>query len=103
MKIEAKVFKSDKSWLQGMASITIDNCFVVKGIKIINGKNGLFISMPNYKTANGEYKDICFPTNAETRELITNAIMEEYNKNSESTTKETTDEVMAKDGSDLPF
>ena len=80
MEIKAKVYKTDKSWLKGMASITIDNCFVVKNIKIINGKNGLFISMPNYKSANGEYKDICFPINTETRQLITDAIMKEYNK-----------------------
>jgi len=80
MEIKAKVYKVDKSWLKGMASITIDNCFVIKNIKIINGKNGLFISMPNYKSANGEYKDICFPINVEARQLMTDAIMKEYNK-----------------------
>lgn len=99
MKVEAKVFKSDKAWLKGIASITIDDCFVVKNIKIINGKNGLFISMPNYKTANGEYKDICFPINAETREQITNAIMKEYNK--EENYVPNYEEVMAT--SELPF
>ena len=80
MDIKAKVYKKDLEWLKGVASITIDDCFVVKGIKIVNGKNGLFISMPNQKSANGEYKDIAFPISAETREQITNAIMEEYNR-----------------------
>ena len=72
-----------------MASITIEHKddknkydfkFVIKGIKIVDGKSGLFISMPSQKSANGEYKDICFPINVETRELITNVIMKEYNK-----------------------
>ena len=99
MKIKAKVYKKDLDWLKGMASITIDDCFVVKGIKIVNGKNGLFISMPNQKSANGEYKDIAFPINTETRKLITNAIMEEYNKDENYVPND--EEIMTT--SELPF
>ena len=99
MDIKAKVYKSNVSWLKAVASITIDDSFVVKGIKIINGKNGPFISMPNQKDGHGDYKDIAFPINSETREKIINAIMEEYNKLENTDVINT--EILNDD--DLPF
>ena len=80
MNIKAKVFKREYNNLKGFASITIDDCFIITNIWIMNGKNGLFISMPNKKNAKGEYKDICYPLNAETRKQITDIILAEYNK-----------------------
>ncbi len=70
----------DDAKLKAVASITIDDCFVVHDIKIINGKDGLFISMPSRKTPEGEYKDIVHPINTETREMIRTAIMDAYAK-----------------------
>lgn len=86
MDIKAKVTKINSAipTLKALASITIDDCFVVRNIKIIEGKNGLFFSMPTYKTNDGEYKDICFPINRETRQQISDAIFNEYNANQES-------------------
>lgn len=80
MNIKAKVFKREYNNLKGVASITIEDCFIITGITIMNGKNGLFISMPNKKNTKGEYKDICYPLNAETRKQITDIILAEYNK-----------------------
>jgi len=42
------------------ASVTLNSCFAVRGVKVIAGENGPFVSMPSYKAADG-YKDICFP------------------------------------------
>lgn len=70
-----------ESKIKAMASITFDDCFVVGGIKIIESDKGLFVSMPSNKiTKDGkdEYKDICFPINKETREYISNTILENY-------------------------
>lgn len=74
------MIKKDDSKLKAVASITIDDCFVVHDIKIIEGTDEMFISMPSRKTPDGEYKDIVHPINTPTRELIKNAIMEEYQK-----------------------
>lgn len=74
------MIKKDDSKLKAVASITIDDCFVVHDIKIIEGADEMFISMPSRKTPDGEYKDIVHPINTPTRELIKNAIMEEYQK-----------------------
>lgn len=81
--VRVRLVTKDEGKLKAVASITIDDCFVVHDIKIISGKEGLFISMPNRKTPEGEYKDIVHPINTETREMIKKSIMDEYNKVSE--------------------
>lgn len=50
--------------IKGTASVNINGAFAIRGVKIIEGSNGLFVSMPSYKVGN-EYKDICFPITQE--------------------------------------
>ncbi len=64
--------------LKAVASITIDDCFVVHDIKVIESPEGEFIAMPSRKTNDGEYKDIAHPLNTETRELLKKAILKAY-------------------------
>ena len=78
--IRIRLVPNEDSKLKAVASITIDECFVVHDIKLIDGKEGLFMSMPSRKTPDGEYKDIVHPINTETREAIRGAIMEAYEK-----------------------
>lgn len=60
------------------ASATIDGCFAVRGIKIVEGgRDGLFVSMPSRKTQDG-YKEVCFPVTAEFREQLHKAVMNAY-------------------------
>lgn len=66
--------------MKAIVSVTFDNEFVVHDIKIIEGQNGLFIAMPSRKMADGEFRDIAHPINAETRKKIQDAILEEYEK-----------------------
>jgi putative septation protein spoVG len=66
--------------MKAIASITIDEVFVIHDIKVIESDKGLFIAMPSKKTPNGEFKDIAHPINTETREMIQNAIIEKYNE-----------------------
>ena len=66
--------------MKAIVSVTFDNEFVVHGIKVIEGQNGLFIAMPSRKTPDGEFKDIAHPINTETRERIQGAILEAYEK-----------------------
>src|SRR5690242_12473576 len=51
---EVRVFPKegqDKK-LKAYATVTFDNCFVVRNIKVIQGANGLFIAMPSRKMKN---------------------------------------------------
>lgn len=60
------------------ASATIDGCFAVRGIKIVEGgRDGLFVAMPSRKTVDG-YKEVCFPVTAEFREQLHKAVMDAY-------------------------
>ena len=68
------------SKLKAIASITIEDYFVIHDIKIIEGKDSLFISMPSRKTKEGEYKDIAHPINTETRTAMSETILAAYNK-----------------------
>lgn len=81
MKItDVRIRLKNETKLKGVASITIDECFVVHDIKIIEGNDGPFISMPSKKTSDGQFKDIAHPINTETREEIKDAVLEAYNK-----------------------
>ncbi len=65
--------------LKAIAAVTIDDCFVVHELRVIEGDNGLFIAMPSRKLPDGEFRDIAHPINAETREILEKAIIDAYN------------------------
>lgn len=79
MKVtEVKVFPVNEERLKAYVSITFDNCFVVRDLKIIQGTSGLFVAMPSKKRKDGQFKDIAHPLNQETREMIETAVFEAY-------------------------
>jgi len=63
---------------KAFASVTFDDAFVVKDLRVVDGKKGLFVSMPARKDKNGEYRDICHPINTDTRNLIHEAVIKKY-------------------------
>lgn len=87
MKVEITIYKNktEKSKIKGRVSLLFDKAFVVSGLKIIEGSNGLFVAYPSYQTNNGTYKDICYPLSKEYRENLSKAIIEKYKKESEFT------------------
>lgn len=66
--------------LRAIAAITIDECFVVHELRVIEGNNGLFVAMPSRKMPNGEFKDVAHPINQDTRSMIEKAVIEVYNQ-----------------------
>ena len=75
-----RILEGNNSKLKAVASITIDNCFAVHDIKIIDGNEGVFIAMPSRKTTEGDFKDIAHPINSETREVVKTKVLEAYHK-----------------------
>ena len=73
--------------LRAIASITIDDEFVVHEVKLIEGKNGLQMAMPSRKAASGRFMDIAHPINPEVRAVFEEAILEAY-KNAEDDSEE---------------
>lgn len=77
---EVKVFPIQEEKLKAFVSIVFDQCFMVNDIKIIQGREGLFISMPSRKKKNGEFKDVAHPLNNETRRMIEEQVLAEYHR-----------------------
>lgn len=81
MKItDVRVRIKEDAKVKAIASVTFDECFVVHDIKILEGKEGMFVSMPRKQFSNGEFKDIAHPLNSEFREEIKNAVFAAYEK-----------------------
>lgn len=77
---QVKVFPVDEEKLKAYVSIVLDECFLVSDLKVIQGPNGLFVSMPSKRKKTGEFKDIAHPLNRETRERMERRILEEYER-----------------------
>ncbi len=75
---QVRIFPVDEEKLKAFVSIIIDDCFVVSDIKIIQGNNGLFISMPSKKRKNGTFRDIAHPLNSDTRRAIEERVITKY-------------------------
>ncbi|MBF0275782.1 MAG: septation regulator SpoVG [Nitrospinae bacterium] len=82
MKItECRVYPiGNKNRLRAYATIVFNDAFVVRDLKIIGGDDGLFVAMPNKKCKDGTYKDIAHPLNQETRRLIEDTVLGEFEK-----------------------
>lgn len=78
---QVKVHKVDRedSKLKAYVTVTIDDCFVIHNIRIIEGEGKLFIAMPSRKISEDRYEDIAHPINKETREMFEEKIFAEYN------------------------
>ena len=81
MKItEVKVYPVEESGrLKAYATMVFDDCFIVRDLKIIEGDNGLFVSMPSRRRRDG-FRDIVHPLDSDTRKMIENSIVEEFEK-----------------------
>ena len=101
---EVRITKIASDNMLAYASITIDKQFVVTGLKVINGRNGLFVAMPSRKVGE-EYKDIAFPITKEAREYIQASVLEEFEKGTYQEYKEEKQTPRLDDiqESDLPF
>lgn len=77
---EAKIILRTDGRLRAYASITIDESLVIRDLKVVEGPNGLFVSMPSKKLIDGSFRDIVFPLNNDARGRIERAVLEEYKK-----------------------
>lgn len=76
--IRIRLMEKDDTRLKAVASVTIDDCIAIHDIKIVDGTDGYFVSMPSRKSSRGEFRDIVHPINNEARAELTNAVMEAY-------------------------
>ncbi len=77
---EVRVFPVHEEKLKAYVTITLDGCFVVRDLKVIQGNTGLFVAMPAKRRRDGTFKDIAHPLNQETRDRMERAILAEYER-----------------------
>jgi len=78
---EVRIYKTKGNGaVKAYASVSLDNEFVVKGIRIVDSGKGLYVSMPSRKMKDGSYQDIFHPMNKAAREKIVKAVLKAYNE-----------------------
>jgi stage V sporulation protein G len=82
MKItEVKIYAAkDGGRLKAYATIVFDNVFIVRDLKVIEGQNGYFVSMPSRRRKDGTFRDIVHPLNSDMRKTIEDAVIAEYQR-----------------------
>lgn len=79
-EVRIRLVNNDEGKLRAMASITIDECFVVHDLRVVEGTDSLFVAMPCKKTHDGGHWDLVHPLNNPTREHIKTKVLEAYDK-----------------------
>ncbi|MFO7810553.1 MAG: SpoVG family protein [Candidatus Delongbacteria bacterium] len=77
---EIRINLRDEEKLKAFVHVTFDNAFIVRGLKIIQGKEGLFVCMPSRKLPDGTYKDIAHPIVDEFRMKLEKEILDKYSE-----------------------
>jgi stage V sporulation protein G len=77
---DVKIFPVDEEKLKAYVTITLDGCFVVRDLKVIQGSSGLFVAMPAKKRKDGTYKDIAHPLNTDMRSRMERVILDQYER-----------------------
>lgn len=78
---DVRVFLSSREGpTKAYASITFDDSFVVRDLRVVDGKKGLFVAMPAKRTKDGEFRDICHPITTEMRAKIEDVVLNKYNE-----------------------
>jgi stage V sporulation protein G len=77
---DVKIFPVDEEKLKAYVTITLDACFVVRDLKVIQGSAGLFVAMPAKKRKDGTYKDIAHPLNTDMRARMERVILDQYER-----------------------
>src|SRR5882672_5425742 len=77
---EVRVSLRNDEKLKAFVSITLNDSFVIRGLKIIRGNSGLFVAMPSRKRPDGQHQDLAHPINDQTRKYLTERVMAEYEK-----------------------
>jgi stage V sporulation protein G len=75
---EVRVTLRDEPRLKAFVNVTFDDEFVIRGMKVIEGRKGLFVAMPSRKGKDGTFRDIAHPINNNMRKKLEKVVLDEY-------------------------
>lgn len=64
--------------LLAYVAIELDECFMVTGLRLIQGATRMLVQMPNRRDKSGEHRDIAFPVTLEFRSMMEEMIIKKY-------------------------
>lgn len=64
--------------IKAFCDINLLDLFVVKGLKVVEGKEGLFVGMPSEPGKDGKWYNTFMPLNKEVREALDRVVLEAY-------------------------
>ncbi len=68
--------------LRAYAAVTLDEAYVVHGLRVLEGEAGFWVGMPASKNKRGEFKDIFHPITREARDILVKSVIERYEEGS---------------------
>jgi len=74
---EVRITIFEKDSLRATASVRVADTVYLTGIRVIEGRAGLFIAMPCRKT-DGEYQDFFFPASKTMRDELSDVVLAAY-------------------------
>jgi stage V sporulation protein G len=82
VKMDVRVYPIDepKGNTLAFANVGIEDLVAISGVRVVNGKNGLFVDMPQSRDKDGEYHDIAFPINSDLRKALNTAVLDEFDE-----------------------
>lgn len=68
--------------LRAYAAVTLDDAYVIHGLRVLEGETGLWVGMPASKNKRGEFKDIFHPITKEARDVLVTGVISRYEEGS---------------------
>jgi stage V sporulation protein G len=75
---DIRIAPQDEERLKAFVTVTFDDCFVVRGVKVILGERGLFVAMPSRRRPDGSFQDIAHPIHAAMRARLEQQVLAAY-------------------------
>ena len=66
-----------ESKLKAFVDVSLGD-FIVKGLKVVEGKNGCFVSMPQERSKDGKWYDAFYPATEEAKQVLSKVVLEAY-------------------------
>jgi stage V sporulation protein G len=79
VKITCKPY-SGTSNTKAFIDLTVDDTLVIKGLTLVEGKKGLFLSFPSKKGKDKKYYNSIYSLDKEWKQLLQDACIKKYNE-----------------------
>lgn len=80
VKITVRKYESSNSKTKAFVELKLDEVLIVKGLSLVEGKKGLFLSYPASKGKDGNYYNSIYSLDKDWGKQLEEACIEKYNE-----------------------